>query len=66
MSFAWWHLLVAALPILPNMWSIWHIWNHAFAGPEQRAKWLVLVVFVPVVGGIVYILCGRRHAGEKL
>lgn len=66
MTFAWWHVLVALIPILPNFWSIWHIWNHRFSSFQQKAIWLVIAVFLPVLGGLIYIFAGRKHAGEKL
>ena len=66
MTFAWWHVLVALIPILPNLWSIWHIWNHRFSSFQQKAVWLVIAVFLPVLGGLIYIFAGRRHAGEKI
>ena len=66
MTFAWWHVLVALIPILPNLWSIWHIWNHRFSSFQQKAIWLVIAVFLPVLGGLIYIFAGRKHAGEKL
>lgn len=66
MSFAWWHPLAALLPMLPSFWSIWHIWDHEFATPRQRALWLVLVVFLPVLGGIIYIFAGRGKARGKI
>ena len=55
MTFAWWHVLVALIPILPNLWSIWHIWNHRFSSFQQKAIWLVIAVFLPVLGGLIYI-----------
>ena len=66
MTFHWWHVLVALLPMLPNFWGIWDIWNHSFITPERRMLWLLLVVFVPVVGGIVYILVGRKQAMPRI
>lgn len=66
MTFAWWHPLVALIPVLPSLWSIWHIWGHEFGNPQQRALWLVLVVFVPVLGGIIYIFAGRPKALGKI
>ena len=65
-TFEWWYILVALLPMLPTFWSIWHIWSHAFSSPLQRSKWLVLVVFLPVIGGLIYIFAGRSKAGKKL
>ena len=66
MTFAWWHVLVALIPILPNLWSIWHIWNHRFSSFQQKAVCLVIAVFLPVLGGLIYIFAGRRLAGEKI
>lgn len=62
MTFAWWHVLVALAPMLPAFWSIWHIWNHSFRTMQTKMLWLAFVVFVPVLGGIVYIFAGRKQA----
>lgn len=62
MTFSWWHIIIAILPILPNFWSIWDIWNHAFQPPERRMIWLLVAVFVPVLGGLLYIFIGRKQA----
>lgn len=62
MTFAWWHVLVVLVPILPNLYSIWHIWTHSFKPPEKRFYWLALAVFVPVLGGLIYIFYGRKQA----
>lgn len=64
MTFAWWHIPLAMLPMLPTFWSILHIWRHQFDDPVQRARWLMLVVFLPVIGGLIYIVTGRRKAGD--
>ncbi len=65
MTFAWWHLLLAVIPVLPNFWSIWDIWTHEFATPEKRIYWLLLAVFAPVIGGVIYIFIGRKQAFKK-
>lgn len=61
LTFAWWHILLFLLPILPNLWSIWNIWTHSFKDYNQKIIWLVIAVFLPLVGGLLYILIGRRH-----
>ncbi len=66
MTFAWWHVLIWLLPMLPTFWSIWHIWTHAFADYQTRMTWLVFVVFVPVIGGICYIISGRGKAHGRI
>lgn len=62
MTFAWWHTLIILLPMLPTFWSIWHIWNHSFITFQRKMLWLAFVVFVPVIGGLVYIVWGRGQA----
>ena len=59
---SWWHWLLIALPILPNLWSIWHVRAHEFPSHQEKSLWFLLAVFVPVVGGIVYFAVGRRRA----
>ena len=58
----WWHWIVLALPILPNLWSIWHVRNHYFATEQEKSLWFLLAVFIPVLGGIIYLVAGRRRA----
>ena len=62
MTFAWWHILVLLIPILPNLWSIWDIWTHPFKDYKEKMLWLVVAVSIPVLGGLLYILIGRRNA----
>lgn len=62
MTFSWWHALIVLLPILPNFWSIWHIWNHSFQTDQRKMIWLVIAVFIPVIGGLLYIFFGRSKA----
>lgn len=58
-------LIVAAIPILPNLWSIWHVFNRNFSSPVEKLSWIGLAVFIPVIGGIVYIIWGRKR-GRKM
>ena len=60
MTFAWWHPIAALLPMAPTFWSIWHIWNHAFVTEGRKMAWLALTILVPVIGGVIYIVAGRK------
>lgn len=62
MNLEWWHWILLALPILPNLWSIRHIGTHRFAEPAQRLLWLALCIFVPCLGGLIYVFFGRSRA----
>ncbi len=55
-------LLLLAIPILPNLWSIWHAFYREFPTPAERLIWIAACVFAPVLGGVAYILVGRRRA----
>ncbi|MDR3073860.1 MAG: hypothetical protein LBV01_03920 [Deltaproteobacteria bacterium] len=55
-------ILVLSLPILPNLWCIWHASRHSFPGPNEQTHWVRAGVFAPVIGGILYLLIGMRRA----
>lgn len=63
MTFAWWHILILLVPMLPTFWSIWDIWRSTFQEYNQKVLWLVIVVFIPVLGGLAYIFIGRKKHG---
>ncbi len=54
-------LVLLALPILPNLWCIWHAYHHEFANPIEKFAWMLAGVFLPVVGGLAYLLLGWRR-----
>lgn len=54
-------LALLALPMLPNLWGIRHAYRHRFAGQGQII-WMIVCVFVPVIGGLAYLAVGRRQA----
>jgi fumarate reductase subunit D len=54
-------ILTVILPILPNLWAILHIFRNDFDTPQEKMIWLGLAVFIPVMGGLVYLFFGRRR-----
>lgn len=54
-------LALLALPMLPNLWGIWHAYRHRFDGQKQII-WMAVCVFVPVIGGLAYIFIGRKQS----
>ena len=46
--------------MIPTFWAISHISRGVFATQGQRYRWLALVVFLPPVGGIIYLFFGRK------
>ena len=51
-----------SLPILPNLWCIWHASRHDFPMPDERKRWIRAGTFAPVIGGILYLAVGMRRA----
>lgn len=57
-----WQYALLALPILPNLWGIWHAFYHDFPHPQERLIWMGVCVFVPVIGGLAYLIFGLRRS----
>lgn len=53
--------LALTLPILPNLWSIWHSYKHEFSSPMEKYGWMLAGVMLPVLGGTLYLLFGFRR-----
>jgi len=53
-------LILLILPIIPNLWAIWHIFKHDFTTPQVKMFWLAVTVFIPVLGGLAYVFWGRK------
>ena len=58
-------LPLVILPILPNLWAIWHVHKNEFSTQQERAAWLLAQIFLPVLGGLAYILFGRTRTIKK-
>jgi len=61
-------IIILMIPIIPNLWSIWHIFKHDFPTPQDKMTWVLITTFLPVIGGILYIFCGRKKIirGSKI
>lgn len=53
--------LIFLLPILPNLWGIWHVFRNDFHTALEKMAWIGACVFVPVLGGLFYIAIGRKR-----
>ena len=56
-----WAFPLLIIPILPNLWSIIHVYKHDFPTPHERGAWLVALIVLPVIGGLGYIFFGARR-----
>ncbi|SDB58414.1 Phospholipase_D-nuclease N-terminal [Desulfonatronum thiosulfatophilum] len=55
-------MALLALPILPNLWAIWHSFHADFTTHQEKMVWIAVCVFVPVLGGLAYLIWGRKRA----
>ena len=52
---------LAVIPILPNLWSLWHIFHRDFPSANEKMAWALLCIFAPVLGGVIYLIWGRKR-----
>ncbi|QLA16005.1 PLD nuclease N-terminal domain-containing protein [Desulfolutivibrio sulfoxidireducens] len=58
--------ILAFLPVIPNLWAIWHSYRRDFPTPAEKMAWLGAAVFLPVVGGLAYLVFGRKRGKKPL
>jgi hypothetical protein len=56
-------LLICVLLIIPTFWAIVDIAHRDFGSIKKKALWGAFVVFVPPLGGIVYLI---RHQMKRI
>ena len=61
----WMYVVVAILP-LPNLWAIWHAFFHSFPSAHERLLWICCGVFIPIVGGIAYLIFGLKRSSKPV
>lgn len=52
------------LAILPNYIAIWQSFHREFPTSLERVFWFLLAIFVPLLGGLAYLIWGRKR-GRK-
>lgn len=55
-----------SLPIIPNLWGIWHCFHRDFPTVNEKMIWLGIVVFIPIIGGLAYLFVGRKRGKKPL
>lgn len=54
--------LLLMLPAVINLWAIWHAVNHRFVQEKERTLWILAGIFLPVLGGLFYLIFGLRRS----
>lgn len=55
-------LILLFIPAIPNLWGIWHAYQRVFPTQQERLIWLGVCIFVPAIGGLLYLVFGMRRA----
>ena len=50
------------LPAIINLWGISHAMRHIFPRENERTLWVAACIFLPVLGGILYLIFGLRRS----
>ncbi len=58
-------VLIFLLPLVPTFWAIVDVAHRDFGTLKKKALWGAFIVFVPCLGGLVYLIFGRRQ-GTKI
>ena len=58
-------LALSLLLFIPTAWAIIHIAYRDFGSMKRKALWGIFVVFVPPVGGIIYLLTYQLKKLQK-
>ncbi|MFH1148537.1 MAG: PLD nuclease N-terminal domain-containing protein [Pseudomonadota bacterium] len=60
-------LFFLLLPMVPTFLAIRDVVHRPFADPQKKMIWLLVIVFLPVLGGIVYFILKKlRPNADKI
>lgn len=59
----WFWLFMALVFILPIV-ALFHILQNEYKG-RNRLIWLLIIVFLPIFGSILYFIMGKRYKEEN-
>ncbi len=54
------------LPAILNLWAIWHAMNHTFPLEKERVLWVLAGIFLPFLGGLLYLIFGLKRSKPLL
>ncbi|KPJ64294.1 MAG: hypothetical protein AMJ45_06105 [Syntrophobacter sp. DG_60] len=67
LSSSQWALLIIILflPMVPTFWAIIDVAKRETSAIYLKFFWFALVVLIPCIGGIFYLLLGRRSLAKR-
>ena len=58
-------IIILFVPIIFTFWAILDLAHRDLGSLKKKVLWGVFVVFVPYIGGPVYLIFGRRQGARK-
>nr|HID58066.1 PLDc_N domain-containing protein [Desulfobacterales bacterium] len=58
-------VILLLLPMVPTFWAIVDIAYRDFKTITRKMTWGILVVLIPCLGGIAYLIFGRKQGRKK-
>jgi len=58
--------ILTILTILLWAWALWDLAGQKSIPFNRKVIWLLIILFFPVIGSIVYFLFTKRASGRKL
>lgn len=65
-TWAWIVIIIALLALALWIYAIADILRGSFRGDLSKILWLVVVIFFPVLGALLYLLFGRKSSSREL
>lgn len=54
-------MLVGVLPVILIIFCLFDITRSTFKDPLNKLLWAIIIVFVPIMGSILYLILGRSQ-----
>ncbi|MDD5153263.1 MAG: PLD nuclease N-terminal domain-containing protein [Desulfovibrionales bacterium] len=60
-------ILILLLPMVPTFLAIRDVVHRPFDDPQKKMIWLLIVIFLPVLGGLIYFAFKKfRKIADKI
>jgi hypothetical protein len=56
-------LFIVIVPLILWIWALVDILKSNFSGSNDKLVWVLVIIFLPVLGALLYLLIGR---GQKV
>ena len=54
-------ILFVGLPLLLTIYCLYDITRSTFKDPSNKIIWVIITVFIPILGAILYLVLGRSQ-----